>query len=42
MWPFEKRSRDKNALEKHSRWLRRWFLNSIPGWLSKSGSAKTA
>ncbi|MCL2336731.1 MAG: hypothetical protein FWC60_04840 [Firmicutes bacterium] len=27
MWPFADRLREKNALEKYRRWLRRWLLD---------------
>jgi len=26
MWPFDKRLGDQNALQKYSRWLKRWFF----------------
>lgn len=28
MWPFKKRLRDQNAVQKYRDWLRRWFLGS--------------
>lgn len=28
MWPFEKRLKDQNTIEKYRRWLKRWLLGS--------------
>lgn len=27
MWPFGKRLKDQNAVEKYRRWLRKWLLD---------------
>jgi hypothetical protein len=29
MWPFDKRLRDQDALEKYRRWLKRWLLGAV-------------
>ncbi|AGL03810.1 hypothetical protein [Desulfoscipio gibsoniae] len=38
MWPFDKSLRDQNALEKYSRWLRRWLMGGNPSRIKRSAA----